>query len=135
MKFRNIFYNFNNHTLPRQFIGFLYAAIVSNIVNFVSYLLLFKYLFSSIAASAIIGQFLGLLTNYLINSRLVFKKRLNKINKTLYFIYYIGAILFVGKSIEIIAKFGIDYRVSWLICVFFISICNFTFLKFFAFKR
>ena len=78
---------------------------------------------------------MGLLMNYLINSRFVFMKKLNTKFKFIYFFYYITNIYLVGISIENIESLGINYIYSWFICVLIAASINFLFLKYLAFKK
>ena len=54
--------------------------------------------------------------------------------KGIYLTYYLSTIYIVGKFIEIITNYGLDYRLSWLICVLSAAFLNFIFLKLIAFK-
>ena len=77
---------------------------------------------------------MGVISNYIFNSRLVFKKKLKSRKKVIYLTYYLSTIYIVGKFIEIITNYGLDYRLSWLICVLSAAFLNFIFLKLIAFK-
>ena len=55
--------------------------------------------------------------------------------KSIYCSYYALSIYFVGLFIETLIHVGIEYRISWLMAVFCISILNFIFVKFLAFKN
>ena len=135
MKFKIKLYNIYKNELNREIFGFFIAGIVANLVSFITYIVLIKYFLNSILTSAILGQIFGVISNYVINSRFVFKKRLNPIKKFFYLTYYLSAIYLVGKLIEIITNFGFDYRLSWLIGVVSATFFNFIFLKLIAFKR
>ena len=128
-------YNINKKKLYIEIFGFLIAGIIANLVSFLTYIVLIKYFLNSILTSAILGQIFGVISNYIINSRFVFKKRINSTKKILFLTYYLSAIYIVGKFIEIITNYGLDYRLSWLIGVLSATFFNFTFLKLIAFKR
>ena len=128
-------YNINEKKLHTEIFGFLIAGIIANLISFLTYIVLIKYFLNSILTSAILGQIFGVISNYIINSRFVFKKRINSTKKILFLTYYLSAIYIVGKFIEIITNYGLDYRLSWLIGVLSASFFNFTFLKLIAFKR
>ena len=128
-------YNINKKKLHTEIFGFLIAGIIANLISFLTYIVLIKYFLNSILISAILGQIFGVISNYIINSRFVFKKRINSTKKILFLTYYLSAIYIVGKFIEIITNYGLDYRLSWLIGVLSATFFNFTFLKLIAFKR
>ena len=119
----------------KQIVGFIFAGCSANIISFFIYVLFFKIFNISIITSSIIGQFLGVLTNYAINSRIVFRKKLGLRMKSFYCGYYALSIYFVGLFIEKLINIGIEYRISWLMAIFCVSILNFIFVKFLAFKN
>ena len=121
--------------LKKQILGFLFAGCSANAISFIFYVLFYKIFNFSIITSSISGQCLGVLTNYSINSRIVFKKNLGLRMKSVYCIYYGSSIYFVGLFIESLNNIGIEYRISWLIAIISISILNFFFVKFLAFKH
>lgn len=127
-------YNIFKKKLHREIFGFLIAGIIANLVSFITYIVLIKYFLNSILISAVIGQSFGVISNYIFNSRLVFKKKLKSRKKGIYLTYYLSTIYIVGKCIEIITNYGLDYRLSWLICVLSAAFLNFIFLKLIAFK-
>ena len=121
--------------LKKQIVGFIFAGCAANIISFFFYVLLYKIFNISVITSSIVGQCLGVLTNYTINSRIVFRKNLGLKMKFIYCSYYALSIYFVGLFIEALIHMGIEYRISWLIAIFSISILNFIFVKFLAFKN
>ena len=123
------------NTLKKQIVGFLFAGFSANVISFIFYVLFYKIFNFSIISSSIFGQCLGVFTNYAINSRIVFRKNLGLKMKTIYCIYYGLSIYFVGLFIEALINMGIEYRISWLMAIFSISILNFIFIKFLAFKN
>ena len=124
-----------NTKIFKQLIGFFVAGCISNLMSLSFYIFAYKILNLSIFISSVGGQILGLLFNYALNSRFVFKKRLNQIYKLIYFGYYLLAINIVGISIDFIYNFGINYIISWFICISLATISNFLFIKYFAFKN
>lgn len=121
--------------LRKQIVGFLFAGCSANIVSFIIYVFFYKTLNFSIVFASISGQFLGVLTNYAINSKIVFKKSLGLKKKFIYGSYYALSIYFVGLFIQVLTYKGFEYRVAWLLAIFIISILNFIFVKFLAFKN
>ena len=119
----------------RQLFGFIIAGCLANILSLSIYIFAFKLIGLSLFISSISGQILGLFTNYIFNSRLVFKKRLKLKYKFLYFGYYFLTIYVVGISIEFIYSLGLDYIFSWFICTIVAAFSNFLFIKYFAFGK
>ncbi len=120
--------------LRKQIKGFFIAGCFANIISFASYVLFYKSLNLSILVSSISAQILGVATNYGINSRYIFKKSLSIKKKFFYAIYYSTAIYFVGLLIKALTSINIEYRVAWFLSIFFVSISNFIFVKYLAFK-
>ena len=114
---------------------FIIAGILCNILSFSIYISINKLFPLKIFLASLISQISGLVFNYLINSRIIFKKKSNNLSKFIYFVYYFTAIFFVSFCIKYFTLNGIEYRLSWLICISIISIINFIFLKFFIFKK
>lgn len=121
--------------IKRELLGFLIAGCTANLTSFAFYSILYKSFNLSIFFASIIGQLLGVITNYIINSRLVFKKRLGLSRKILFITYYGIAIYLVGFLTESFTYMNIEYRVSWLISIIIATASNFLFVKFIAFKR
>tara|TARA_B100000242_G_C42949580_1_gene440328 strand:+ start:282 stop:656 length:375 start_codon:yes stop_codon:yes gene_type:complete len=120
--------------IRKQILGFLFAGSSANLVSFLFYSLSFKVFNQSVFISSITGQSLGLLTNYLINSRVVFKKNLKVKKKFIFLSYYLTTIFLVGKFTNFLTNISIEYRLSWLIAVAIAAMCNFLFVKFIAFN-
>ncbi len=121
--------------LRKQILGFLFAGCSANVISFIVYIFFYKTFNFSIIVSSISGQCFGVLTNYAINSKIVFKKSLRLKKKILYCIYYALSIYFVGLFIKALTYIDIEYRIAWFIAIFIISILNFIFIKFLAFKN
>ena len=119
----------------RHLFGFIIAGCLANILSLSVYIFAYKLIGLSLFISSISGQILGLFTNYIFNSRLVFKKRLKLKYKFLYFGYYFLTIYVVGISIEFIYSLGLDYIFSWFICTIIAAFANFLFVKYFAFSK
>ena len=134
MNLKNIIYKIYSKNLVKQIIKFFLVGLFSNLISFLTYIIMINFANISIFFSAISGQLLGIISNYFLNSRLVFMKKLNLKYKTFFLIYYLSAIYLVGKYIEIIS-IKIDYRISWFVCIVFVTIFNFLFLKLIAFKK
>ncbi|MBO6979375.1 MAG: GtrA family protein [Prochlorococcus marinus XMU1428] len=126
-------YKYNN--LLKQVIGFLVAGCLANLVSFSTYFISYNFLNLSIFSSSISGQLLGLITNYFVNSRFVFMKKLNLKFKIVYLSFYLTHIFLVGKSIEYLESLNFNYIYSWFICVIIAAILNFLFVKYFVFKK
>ena len=124
-----------NSKIFRQLFGFVITGCLANILSLSFYIFAYKLIGLSLFISSISGQILGLSANYILNSRLVFKKRLRLKYKFLYFSYYFLAIYIVGISIEFIYGLGFDYIFSWFICTIFAAFSNFLFIKYFAFSN
>ena len=135
MKFKYHILNFLRKEIIRQLIGFFIVGVFSNFISFSFYLIIFNFINSSIIISSILGQIFGFISNYFFNSRMVFAKKVNLNKKIFYFGYYFFMIMIFGFSTEFLTIHYFDYRLSWLLCVIFISMLNFIFLKFFTFRN
>ena len=121
--------------LRKQIKGFFIAGCFANFVSFASYVVFYKSLNLSILISSISAQILGVVTNYGINSRFIFKKSLSIKNKFFYAIYYSSAIYLVGLLIKALTSINIEYRIAWFLSIFLVSVANFIFVKYLAFKN
>ena len=119
----------------KQLIGFFIAGCLANFISLSFYIFAYKTANLSIFISSVGGQIFGLLCNYALNSRFVFKKRLNLLFKIIYLSYYLLAINVVGLAIEFIYNLGVNYIFSGFICIIIATISNFLFMKYFAFKN
>ena len=135
MRFKYYISNYLRKKLFTQLIGFFLVGFFSNFISFSVYLIIFNLIYSSVIMSSIFGQIFGFISSYFLNSRIVFAKKVNLTKKIFYFGYYFFMILIFGFANEFLTINYLDYRLSWLLCVIFISLLNFTFLKFFTFKN
>ena len=121
--------------LRKQIKGFFIAGCLANIVSFISYVLFYKSFDFSILVSSISAQIIGVIANYTINSRFIFKKNLMLKMKFIYAIYYASAIYLVGFLTKTLTSLNFEYRIAWFLSIIFISSLNFIFVKYFAFKN
>ena len=126
--------SFKNKIIEELF-KFIIAGIFCNILSFSIYISINKLFPLKIFLASLLSQIFGLVFNYIINSRITFKEKSNNLYKFIYFIYYFTAIFFVSFCVKFLTLNGIEYRLSWLICISIISIINFIFLKYFIFKK
>ena len=135
MKFNHYFIKFLKKKIIKQFVGFFFVGLFSNFISFALYFFIYNFIYSSIIISSIFGQFLGFISNYFLNSNIVFAKKANHSKRILYLIYYFLMILIFSFSTEFLTVKYFDYRVSWFMCAFLASILNFAFLRFFIFRN
>ena len=120
--------------ISRQILFFLISGISANIISFFSYTILYKILFLRADISSFIGQILALYTSYFINSRITFKKVVSFKYKIIYYLYYFSTIIVISALIQKLVSSGLEYRISWIICVSLAPFFNFFFIKFFVFE-
>ena len=119
--------------LKKQILGFLFAGCSANAISFIFYVLFYKIFNISIITSSISGQCLGVLTNYAINSRIVFRKNLGLRMKSIYCSYYALSIYLCWIVYRNINSYRNEYRISWLIADLFYFNIKFHFCKIFSF--
>ena len=134
LKFNHYFIKFLKKKIIKQLFGFFFVGLFSNFISFALYLIVYNFIYSSLIISSIFGQILGFISNYFLNSNIVFAKKVNLTKKIIYFIYYFLMLLIFSFSTEFLTVKFFDYRVSWFLCAIFASILNFTFLRFFTFR-
>ena len=120
--------------ISRQILFFLTSGISANIISFFSYTILYKILFLRADIASFIGQILALYTSYFINSRITFKKVVSFKYKIIYYLYYFSTIIIISTLIQKLVSSGLEYRISWVICVSIAPFFNFLFIKFFVFE-
>ena len=126
-------FRLQNKKIIREILFFICAGITANILSFLVYIFGIYFLSIRTGLSAFFGQTLALIINYLINSKLSFRSKLNVNGKVKYIIYYSSTILINSISIDILNSYGLSQTISWLICISIFSIINFLFLKYLIF--
>ena len=121
--------------LIKELFIFILVGILCNILSFLIYISINKLFPLKILLASFLSQISSLGLNYIFNSRITFQKTSNYLSKFIYFIYYFTAIFFTSFCIKFLILNGIEYRLSWIICISIISIMNFIFLKNFIFKE
>ena len=119
-----------------EFLRLIITGVVSNLINFVIYTLLYIF-FGSILAASSFGYLGGLGYSYLLGRMWVFSPslRMNSKEFLMFFLVYavggIGMVTIIHFS-EAILSF--DYRVCWLIGAVFAVLNNFIGSKFLVFN-
>ena len=119
-----------------QISKFLIVGIVSNIMNFGVYSLIFN-LTSKINIAALIGYSVGLLNSFFFSAKWVFKSNSFKFNNTfLVFIviYFLGGIE-MTVSINILHQLIGNYKLAWLIGALIAATNNYLGSKYILFKN
>ena len=123
-------------SVKTEFLRFIITGVVSNLINFVIYTLLYIF-FGSILAASSFGYLGGLGYSYLLGRMWVFSPslRMNSKEFLMFFLVYavggIGMVTIIHFS-EAILSF--DYRVCWLIGAVFAVLNNFIGSKFLVFN-
>ena len=120
--------------ISREILFFLISGISANIISFFTYSLLYVIFVLRADIASFIGQIFALYTSYFINSRITFKKILSTKYKIFYYLYYFSTILIISGLIQQLVSSGLEYRISWLVCISLAPFFNFLFIKFFVFK-
>lgn len=118
-----------------QLVKFILVGIVSTLINFIIYLICVQ-LNISIAISAILGYIAGLLFSFIFGKSWVFKyvsSNFIYVMIKFIFIYILGLSLHTFLTYYLESK--IDYRIAWLIGIFFSTANNFIGSKYFVFKN
>lgn len=116
------------NNLFKQFIKYFGVGLIAAIINILSLYLLSSILKINYIIANIIAFTLGLITNYILSKKFVFKS--DKINKVLEFIIY-GIIGIIGLGIDTLflwlftEKFKIYYMISKIISTGITFIWNF----------
>ena len=122
--------------LNNQVNRFIIIGVFSTIINFFIFNIFYN-ITKNIIFSSYLGYFLGLLNSYIFGKIWVFKlkSKTTLIKKILYFIVY-----FLGGSIltfcvTILQGLGINYKISWLVGLFFSCTNNFLGSKYIIFNK
>lgn len=116
---------------------FLLVGIGSNLINFVIYYFC-NLLFFPLFLSAILGYSGGIFFSYTLARIWVFGKQFSSSKRRLAFFVIVYVIGGLGMSFLILIStnlFQLDYRISWVIGVFFAAVNNFYGQKFFVFQQ
>ena len=116
---------------------FAIIGIVSNILNFTFYTLIFL-IFSNIVVSSVVGYSLGVLSSYYFGKVWVFEsEQVFKLSEMFKFmvIYIIGGLGMTLIIIWLNQDLNIDYQVSWIGGAIFAIINNYLGSKYIVFKK
>ena len=121
--------------LSKQFIRFCFVGLISTILNFIFFTLLFNFHFG-IFISSLSGYFIGLLNSLFFGKNYVFKSK-NQLGKVLVlkflFIYLFGALV-MSLTLKGLISIGINHFLAWSLALSLSIINNFFGSKFFVFK-
>ncbi len=116
---------------------FVIIGIVSNILNFTFYTLIFL-IFSNIVVSSVVGYSLGVLSSYYFGKVWVFEsEQVFKLSEMFKFmlIYIIGGLGMTLIIIWLNQDLNIDYQISWIGGAIFAIINNYLGSKYIVFKK
>ena len=116
---------------------FVIIGVVSNIINFTFYTLIFL-IFSNIVVSSVVGYSLGVLSSYYFGKVWVFEsEQVFKLSEMFKFmvIYIIGGLGMTLIIIWLNQDLNIDYQVSWIGGAIFAIINNYLGSKYIVFKK
>ena len=116
---------------------FVIIGIVSNILNFTFYTLIFL-IFSNIVVSSVVGYSLGVLSSYYFGKVWVFEsEQVFKLSEMFKFmvIYIIGGLGMTLIIIWLNQDLNINYQVSWIGGAIFAIINNYLGSKYIVFKK
>ena len=121
--------------LSKQFIRFCFVGLVSTILNFIFFKLLFNFNFG-IFISSLSGYFIGLLNSLFLGKIYVFKSK-NYLSKVLVlkflFIYLFGGLV-MSLTLKGLISIGINHVLAWSLALSLSILNNFFGSKFFVFK-
>ena len=116
---------------------FVIIGVVSNIISFTFYTLIFL-IFSNIVVSSVVGYSLGVLSSYYFGKVWVFEsEQVFKLSEMFKFmvIYFIGGLGMTLIIIWLNQDLNIDYQVSWIGGAIFAIINNYLGSKYIVFKK
>ena len=122
--------------MNRQFSRFIIIGIFSTSINYLFYLLSFRFS-SNILVSSSIGYSSGILNSYILGKRWVFK---SKRNSTIYSILkflcvYITGGIVMTLIINFLFNNGVEYRIAWCIGISYSILNNFLGSKYLVFDE
>ena len=122
--------------MNRQFSRFIIIGFLSTFINYLFYLLCFRFS-SNILLSSSIGYSSGILNSYMFGKKWVFK---SKKNSSIYsilkflFVYLIGGIV-MTLIINFLFNNGIEYRLAWCFGISYSILNNFLGSKYLVFNK
>ena len=127
---------FSNKFLKLEFIKYLFAGIVSNVIGFISFFVLASEIFQINPVKVVI--FLSPLIfflHFILQNFYVFKKKFNRKYFFKYLIlYFVNYLLNVIFLFILIDKFLINHNLAQLLIIIFLTIYTFLISKYFVFK-
>tara|TARA_B100000886_G_C20423606_1_gene492807 strand:+ start:1732 stop:2115 length:384 start_codon:yes stop_codon:yes gene_type:complete len=122
--------------MNRQLSRFFIIGFLSTFINFLFYLLFFKFS-SNILLSSSIGYSSGIINSYIFGKKWVFKsKKKFSIYSILKFllVYLIGGIV-MTLIINLLFNNGIEYRLAWCLGISYSILNNFLGSKYLVFEK
>jgi putative flippase GtrA len=114
---------------------FIVTGIVSNIINFFTYTIIF--FIEGLVVASIMGYLSGLTSSYYLGKRWVFKNE-TKISfievGSFILVYLIGGLIMTITIWLLNKEYLLNYQLSWFFGAFFAAINNFLGLKYVVFK-
>lgn len=122
--------------MNREIIKFLIVGVISTILNYLSFSILFKILTINYLISSAIGYMSGLVLGYSLNKNWTFEyKNENMKTKLQYLIVYLTNLvisLLILKILE--TKFGINPMIGNVLVICYTTVANYIGIKIFVFS-
>ena len=121
--------------ISKQFLRFTLVGIQSTLINYFFYILIYDFTENLLIAS-FLGYFGGLFNSFIFGKKWVFRSLEVIRNKTIikFVILYLFGFFIMTLIIDLLSKWGFEYRLAWCIGITFAITNNFLGSKYFVFK-
>tara|TARA_Y100000589_G_scaffold313206_1_gene334287 strand:- start:762 stop:1136 length:375 start_codon:yes stop_codon:yes gene_type:complete len=122
--------------ISKQFLRFTFIGFQSTLINYLFYIFIFK-LSSNLLLASLIGYISGIFNSFIFGKKWVFRS-LETINSTVIIkfatVYLIGCLM-MTLIINLLSKWGFEYRLAWSLGITYSILNNFLGSKYFVFKK
>ena len=120
----------------KQFLRFTFIGVQSTLINYLFYIFIYK-LFSNLLLASLIGYISGIFNSFIFGKKWVFRSlEITKGSTIVKFaiVYLIGCIV-MTLIINLLSKWGVEYRLAWCIGISYSILNNFLGSKYLVFKN
>ncbi len=122
--------------ISKQFLRFTFVGFQSTLINYLFYIFIFK-LSSNLLLASLIGYISGIFNSFIFGKKWVFRS-LETINSTVIMkfatVYLIGCLM-MTLIINLLSKWGFEYRLAWCLGITYSILNNFLGSKYFVFNK
>ena len=122
--------------ISKQFLRFTLVGFQSTFINYLFYIFIYN-LFSNLLLASLVGYISGIFNSFIFSKKWVFKslETTQKNTKVKFVMVYLVGCSIMTLIINLLSKWGFEYRLAWLFGITYSIFNNFLGSKYFVFKN